>query len=312
MIVRLLGISALALALTEPQSAAGAEAPVKVACTETGELDARQPWVLSRKDHETEGPETYALEVRSAWASKQNSEYCLRWQIELNECKNGDTHKDCDSIRNVWWKDISLYKPQLDRGAPPTTVEKEPELKHTPIDQDTDVTGGVKSHFSLAAYLPRAEQASAGDKGAEGSVEVIKVGTETQLGDLVTRFAEGENSVSVRSVAQIIPHSSEVYSASIGIDVQTSKAVTVKFPFVWMLLNKVSVGKMQKDKLDYTPVKLPVSLKDTHTEYELKQTDNRLFVVQQPVIIDDPGGVTCMHVSVYSPAIRSYGRTGCE
>lgn len=60
------------------------EAPIAVACSEgeTGALAETDKWVLAKSDTQDDGSDHYQVLALSAWASKGNSTYCMRWELE--------------------------------------------------------------------------------------------------------------------------------------------------------------------------------------------------------------------------------------
>jgi hypothetical protein len=289
------------------------QAPATVACNEarSGILDETDRWVLAKPDAEDEGRDHYELVALSAWASKGNSEYCIRWELENRspDAKNASGTTMPTIIKNVWWADTKLFKDRLQPGGHSSraVMWTEREFSATPIDQDTDVTGGLNSTFKLKAYLPRSKQANAGQSSDSASVERIAIGGSTHFSDIKTGYMEGEASVSIRSSAII---EKEEIRFGIAVEIPSGRRFeSTSFPFAHTVQTAKSLDSFS-GPLDYKPLDLPIAY---HFDTPLNRLkEGTIYVVSQPLIVQSATGKTCILTSVYSPIAFSLGRSSCK
>jgi hypothetical protein len=303
------GISIFSLSVVIGRAIAG-PAPEAVACNQTraGILDRKDAWVLAKEDVADEGKDHYQLEALSAWAAVKNSEYCLRWELENQSPPVADTSNPTIEkptiVKNAWWANVSLWKDRLEPGSgiKRATTWKQREYSSTPIDQDTDVTGGVRSSFKLKAYLPRVKQAA--NQNPETSIVERVAVNRDHFGDIATGYAEGETAVTVRSSVRT---DRETALFGITMDGSVSK---VSFPFAQIIRN---AGSLQSffGPLDYNPVEVPFARRELPLSFSQLE-ERSFFIVNQPFLIEGPWGRACLLVSVYSPVRRSFGRAACR
>lgn len=289
------------------------EAPRAVACNEgeTGALnEASDKWVLAKSDTQDDGSDHYQVLALSAWASAGNSTYCLRWELENRSPKVPPTAAGVAPVlKNVGWADVGLYKQRLEPGGSDkrAIISKKRDLGSTPIDQNTDVTGATNATFKLKVFLPRTQEASAKPSDAP-KVEKLAIQTGAyKFGDIVTEYSEGSSSILVKSGAYV---NSGKLTFSISVDNGRGKNFqSTKFPFASALL-KANSAKGFYLPSDYGPLELPATYKASVPLDQLE--DKSLFIVNQPILIYDKSGYTCVMASVYSPIRQSFGLSSCK
>jgi hypothetical protein len=294
-----------ALSICAGRTIAQTSAPEAIACNQTkpGILDRKDAWVLAKEDVADEGKDHYQIQALSAWAPIRNSEYCLRWELE-NQSPPAAGTSNPTILKNAWWADVLLLKDRLEPGSSSKRAStwKRREYSSTPIDQDTDVTGGVRSTFKLKAYLPRVKQAANNNLGA-AAVERVAINRE-RFADIATGYAEGETAVTVRSSVR-----TDGATVLFGITIDGS-ASKVSFPFAQIIRNASSLQSFSAP-LNYDPVELPFVRRELPLSFNQLE-DQTFFIVSQPFMIEGPWGRACLLVSVYSPVGKSWGRDACK
>jgi hypothetical protein len=289
------------VAVTKTQTAA----PEAIACDQTrgGILDRNSPWVLVKGDGADEGLDHYNLQALSAWAPVRNSEYCFRWELE-NQSPNSPVTSGPTVIKNAWWQDVSLWKGRLEPGSglKRASTWKQREYSSTPIDQDTDVTGGISSTFKLKAFLPRIKQASNNAFGAPPEERVAV--SRNRFADIATGYAEGEMVVTVRSSAR-----SEKEAILFGLSIDGTIS-NISFPFAQTIRKAASLDDFSAP-LDYNPIEVPFGRREFRLAASQLQ-ERSFFIVKQPLMLEGAWGRACLLVSVYSPVQTSFGRAACK
>lgn len=128
-----------------------------------------------------------------------------------------------------------------------------------------------------------------------------------KFGDIITGYSEGNNSVLVTSSAMI---DAEKVVFAISLDTPHGKQFdSTKFPFA-SAIAKADFAKAFSFPATFGPLDVPVKYSASIPFGELGEKS--IYIVDQPLLVYNKSGYTCVLTSVYSPIPQSFGQSGCK